>query len=44
MDKVASLGVIVSHKGLFVRVQIFNIESKFKTGFEKSDMHVVIYN
>jgi hypothetical protein len=27
---------------MFVRVEIFGIESKFKKGFEKGDMHVVI--
>jgi hypothetical protein len=29
-------------KGMFVKVKVFNIESKFKRGFEKDDMHVVI--
>jgi len=29
-------------KGMFVRVEFFYIESKFKKGFEKGDMHVVI--
>jgi hypothetical protein len=29
-------------KGMFMRVKIFNIESKSKRGFEKGDMHVVI--
>jgi hypothetical protein len=28
-------------KGMFVRVNFFGIESKFKRGFEKGDMHVV---
>ncbi len=27
---------------MFVRVENFNIESKSKKGFEKSDMHVVM--
>jgi hypothetical protein len=29
-------------KGMLVRVKIFGIESKFKRGCEKGDMHVVI--
>jgi hypothetical protein len=29
-------------KGMFVKVQNFGIESMFKRGFEKGDMHVVI--
>jgi len=29
-------------KGMFMRVKIFNIESKSKRGFERGDMHVVI--
>jgi len=29
-------------KGMFVKVENFGIESKFKTSFEKGDMHVVI--
>jgi len=29
-------------KRMFVKVNFFGIESKFKTGFEKGDMHVVI--
>jgi hypothetical protein len=27
---------------MFVKVEIFDIDSKFKKGFEKGDMHVVI--
>ncbi len=29
-------------KGMFVKVENFNIESNSKRGFEKGDMHVVI--
>ncbi len=29
-------------KNMFVKVEFFCIESKFKRGFEKGDMHVVI--
>jgi hypothetical protein len=29
-------------KGVFVRLENFDIESKSKNGFEKGDMHVVI--
>jgi hypothetical protein len=29
-------------KGIYMKVENFGIESKFKRGFEKDDMHVVI--
>jgi hypothetical protein len=29
-------------KGMFMKVEIFGIESKSKKGFEKKDMHIVI--
>jgi hypothetical protein len=29
-------------KGMFVRVDNFGIESRFKRGFEKGDMHIVM--